>query len=45
MTSPIIGASKPHHLNDGLAAVELKLSPEELKSLEEPYLPHAVLGH
>jgi aryl-alcohol dehydrogenase (NADP+) len=45
MTAPIIGASKPHHLNDALAAVELKLLQEELKSLEEPYLPHAVLGH
>jgi aryl-alcohol dehydrogenase (NADP+) len=45
MTAPIIGASKPHHLKDALAAVELKISPEELKSLEEPYLPHAVLGH
>ncbi len=45
VTAPIIGASKPHHLDDALAALELKLDPDELKSLEEPYRPHAILGH
>ena len=45
VTAPIIGASKPHHLDDALAAVELKLEPAELTSLEEPYRPHPVLGH
>jgi aryl-alcohol dehydrogenase-like predicted oxidoreductase len=45
VVAPIIGASKPHHLDDALAALELKLSPEEIKSLEEPYVPHPVLGH
>src|SRR3954452_9573134 len=37
VTAPIIGASKMHHLDDALAALELKLTPEELKPLEEPY--------
>jgi aryl-alcohol dehydrogenase (NADP+) len=45
VTAPIVGASKPHHLDDALAAVALKLDPAELKSLEEPYRPHPVLGH
>ncbi|HWB12623.1 MAG TPA: aldo/keto reductase [Pirellulales bacterium] len=45
VTAPIIGASKPHHLEDALAALELKLSDEELHSLAEPYRPHRVLGH
>ena len=45
VTAPIIGASKPHHLDDALAALELKLSDDELKSLAEPYEPHPVLGH
>jgi aryl-alcohol dehydrogenase (NADP+) len=45
VTAPIIGASKPHHLDDALAAVNLKLEPEEMKALEEPYQPHPILGH
>ena len=45
MTAPIIGASKPHHLDDALAALALKLDDAELKALEEPYRPHPVLGH
>jgi aryl-alcohol dehydrogenase-like predicted oxidoreductase len=45
VTAPIIGASKPHHLDDALAAVTLKLEPAEVKALEEPYRPHPVLGH
>jgi aryl-alcohol dehydrogenase-like predicted oxidoreductase len=44
ITSPIIGATKPHHLDDAVAAVELQLSDEEIKRLEESYLPHAVAG-
>lgn len=44
ITSPIVGATKPHHLEDAVAAVELKLSPDEVKALEEPYVPHAVVG-
>lgn len=45
MTAPIIGASKPHHLDDAVAAVEVELSSEEIASLEAPYVPHAVAGH
>jgi len=44
VTSPIVGATKPHHLEDAIAAVALKLTPDEVKALEEPYVPHAVLG-
>jgi aryl-alcohol dehydrogenase-like predicted oxidoreductase len=45
ITAPIIGASKMPHLEDALKALELKLTDEEVKALEEPYEPHPVLGH
>jgi aryl-alcohol dehydrogenase (NADP+) len=45
VTAPIIGASKPHHLQDAIAALSLSLTAEEIKLLEEPYRPHRVLGH
>ena len=45
VTAPIIGASKPQHLDDAVAALELKLSAEEVTQLEAPYVPHAVVGH
>jgi aryl-alcohol dehydrogenase-like predicted oxidoreductase len=44
VTAPIVGATKPHHLEDAVAALSVQLSPEEIKSLEEPYTPHPVLG-
>ena len=44
VTAPIIGATKPHHLQDAVAAVSLRLSADEIQSLEEPYTPHPVLG-
>ncbi len=44
ITAPIVGATKLNHLSDALAAVEVKLSPEEIARLEEPYVPHAVAG-
>ena len=44
MTAPIVGASKPHHLDDAIAALSLNLTPEEIASLEEPYVPHPVVG-
>jgi aryl-alcohol dehydrogenase-like predicted oxidoreductase len=44
ITSPIVGATKPHHLVDAVAALSLRLTPEEIASLEEPYTPHPVLG-
>jgi 1-deoxyxylulose-5-phosphate synthase len=45
VTAPIVGATKPGHLQDALAAEELELSEEEMRRLEEPYVPHPVLGH
>ena len=45
VTAPIIGASKPQHLEDAIAALSLKLTPEEIKTLEEPYVPHPIAGH
>jgi len=45
VTAPIIGASKPHHLEDAVAALSLHLDEEELAALREPYQPHRVLGH
>ena len=44
VTAPIIGATKPHHLDDAIAAVDLVLTDEEIARLEEPYEPHAVAG-
>ncbi|HEY4805590.1 MAG TPA: aldo/keto reductase [Paraburkholderia sp.] len=45
ITSPIVGASKPQHLEDAVAALSLKLTDEEVKTLEAPYLPHVIAGH
>ncbi len=45
VTAPIVGATKPRHLDDALAAEQLELSDEEVARLEEPYVPHPVLGH
>jgi len=44
VTAPIVGASKPHHLQDAVAALSVHLTPEEVAALEEPYTPHPVLG-
>ena len=44
VTAPIIGASKMAHLQDAVVALDVQLSPEHVKSLEEPYQPHPVLG-
>jgi aryl-alcohol dehydrogenase-like predicted oxidoreductase len=44
ITSPIVGATKPQHLSDAAAALSVRLTPEEISSLEEPYMPHPVLG-
>jgi aryl-alcohol dehydrogenase-like predicted oxidoreductase len=45
VTAPIIGATKAHQLKELIAAVDLKLSAEEITALEKPYLPHRILGH
>ncbi len=44
VTAPIIGASKPHHFDDAVASLDLRLSPEETQALEAHYVPHAVAG-
>jgi aryl-alcohol dehydrogenase-like predicted oxidoreductase len=44
VTAPIVGATKPNHLDDAVAALAVKLSAEEIAALEEPYVPHPVVG-
>jgi 1-deoxyxylulose-5-phosphate synthase len=44
ITAPIVGATKLQHLADAVASVGVRLSDEELRSLEQPYVPHAVVG-
>ncbi|MDF2443047.1 MAG: 1-deoxyxylulose-5-phosphate synthase, partial [Subtercola sp.] len=44
VTSPIVGATKPHHLEDAVASVDLDLTPEEFETLEAPYQPHVPTG-
>lgn len=44
VTAPVVGATKPHHMEGAAKAVELVLSEEELSYLEEPYVPHALVG-
>ena len=45
VAAPIVGATKISHLEDALGALELKLTPEEIASLEQPYVPHRIVGH
>jgi aryl-alcohol dehydrogenase (NADP+) len=45
ISAPIIGASKMEHLDQAIAALDVKLSDDEIKRLEELYQPHPVLGH
>jgi len=44
ITAPIVGATKLHHLDDALASLDVKLSADEIATLEEPYVPHEVVG-
>ncbi|AYG60700.1 aldo/keto reductase [Rhizobium jaguaris] len=44
ITAPIIGASKSGHITDAVAALSVKLTPEEIEALESPYIPHGVAG-
>jgi 1-deoxyxylulose-5-phosphate synthase len=44
LTAPIVGASRSQHLEDAVAALTLKLTPEEIAALEESYVPHPVVG-
>jgi aryl-alcohol dehydrogenase-like predicted oxidoreductase len=44
VTSPIVGATKAHHLDDAVAAIDLELTDDEVAELEAPYEPHEVAG-
>jgi len=44
ITAPIVGTTKPHHLDDAVAAVSVQLTPDEIRHLEEAYQPHPILG-
>jgi aryl-alcohol dehydrogenase-like predicted oxidoreductase len=44
ITAPIVGATKPHHLDDAVAAISVQLTPDEIQHLEEAYQPHPILG-
>ena len=44
VTAPIVGATKPHHLDDAIAAIDVHLTDKEIATLEEPYQPHEVSG-
>ncbi|QNP74477.1 aldo/keto reductase [Streptomyces roseirectus] len=45
VTAPIVGAAKPGHLEDAVAAVELELTDKEIEELQYPYSPHPIAGH
>jgi aryl-alcohol dehydrogenase-like predicted oxidoreductase len=45
VSAPIVGATKPGHIEDALAAESLSLSEQEIAQLEEPYVPHSIAGH
>ncbi|MCO4699455.1 aldo/keto reductase [Streptomyces sp. RO-S4] len=45
VTAPIVGAAKPGHIEDAVAAVDLELTDKELEELEQPYTPHPIAGH
>lgn len=44
VVAPIIGSSKPYHLDDAIKALDVSLTEEEIKELEEYYLPHPIVG-
>ncbi|SYZ79496.1 Hypothetical protein TART1_2349 [Trichococcus shcherbakoviae] len=45
VVAPIIGATKESHLTSAISALDFKLSAEDILSLEEPYIPHHIMGH
>ncbi|GGL63791.1 oxidoreductase [Streptomyces fumigatiscleroticus] len=45
VTAPIVGAARPGHIEDAVAAVGLELTDQEIEALQEPYVPHPVAGH
>ena len=44
VTAPVVGATKLHHIEGAAKAVDLRLTDEELSYLEEPYIPHKLVG-
>ena len=44
VASPVVGATKPHHVDGAIGAVDLELTDEEVAFLEEQYVPHAIVG-
>ena len=44
VTSPVVGATKLHHVEGAVKAVQLKLTEEEIKYLERAYIPHKLVG-
>jgi len=45
VTAPIVGATKEHHLPDAVAALDVRLTDEEIKTMEEPYTPRMPIGY
>jgi aryl-alcohol dehydrogenase-like predicted oxidoreductase len=45
ITAPIVGATKPHHLEDAVAALSIQLTPDEIQHMEEAYQTHPILGY
>jgi aryl-alcohol dehydrogenase (NADP+) len=45
VTAPIIGATRPEHLDDAVASLGIRLTPAEIDQLENPYVPHRIAGH
>jgi aryl-alcohol dehydrogenase-like predicted oxidoreductase len=45
VTAPIVGTTRPQHLDDAIAAIDVRLTPDEISQLEKPYVPHRIAGH
>jgi aryl-alcohol dehydrogenase-like predicted oxidoreductase len=45
VTAPIVGATRPQHLDDAIASLSIRLTAEEIDELEKPYVPHRIAGH
>ena len=45
MTAPIIGATRVEHVEEAVAALDIKLDSSDMKQLEAPYKPHPIIGH
>ncbi len=45
VTAPIVGATRPEHLDDAIASLGIRLAPAEIGQLEKPYVPHRIAGH